>query len=215
MRGAVFSAAVAWLAFAGGLQAELRFESERIVLSPPAGTDNVAADFSFENTGDAPVRITEVRSSCGCTAAALDRDVIPPGEAGRIRANFHVGSRQGRNHVAIHVSTDEGRASPYQLNLEVNIKVAVQVLPRFVYWRIGGQPQEKSLRVSFEEGYHFVGVESESPEFVVNVVSTDERSAELSVLPRDLWAKRNSTIRLKFTRPEGDPIEIPVLLRIL
>lgn len=215
MRGATILTAVAWLALVCGVCAELRFESERIVLNPPAGTRDVSAEFAFENTGGGPVRISEVRSSCGCTAAVVERDLILPGSTGRIRADFHVGSRQGRNNVSIHVTTDEGRSSPYLLNLEVNIKVAVNVFPRFVHWRVGGQSEEKRLRVTFEEGYKFVGAESTSPDFTVEIVGSDEHSAVFKVAPRDLWAKRNGTIQLKFTTREGAPLEIPVHLRIL
>lgn len=215
MRGAAIAAAVAWLALGSALHAELRFESERIVLNPNAGTADVSADFTFENTGAAPVRITGVRSDCGCTATVLERDLILPGRTGRIRADFHVGSRQGRNNVAIHVTTDEGRSSPYLLTLEVNIKVAVNVLPRFVHWRIGGQPEEKPIRVTFEEGYRFVGAESSTADFNVGVADSNGHSVQLTVTPRDLWAKRSGTIQLKFTTREGAPLEIPVHLRIL
>jgi len=44
--------------------------------------------FTFQNQGDAPLEIEQVRSSCGCTAALVSARSIPPGESGEIRTTF-------------------------------------------------------------------------------------------------------------------------------
>jgi hypothetical protein len=41
-------------------------------------------EFTFTNKGDAPLVITNVKSSCGCTVANFTKDPIPPGEKGKI-----------------------------------------------------------------------------------------------------------------------------------
>jgi len=55
----------------------------------------VEAGFAFRNAGDAPVTITGVRTSCGCTAAALEQKTYAPGESGRIDVRFGFGARTG------------------------------------------------------------------------------------------------------------------------
>jgi len=49
----------------------------------------------FVNTGDAPLVITRVQSSCGCTVAEKPDKPIMPGEKGRIKIHYntnHVGT---------------------------------------------------------------------------------------------------------------------------
>lgn len=51
------------------------------------GTDGLRV-FTFSNTGDAPLVITGVRSSCGCTVPEKPKDPIQPGEEGVIKVKY-------------------------------------------------------------------------------------------------------------------------------
>lgn len=207
-------AALACLALTDLVRAELEFEKERIVLNPPIGAEDAVAEFHFVNSGSTPVRLVDVRASCGCTATAPDKNLILPGGKGSVRAVFHIGQRQGRNNVAISVSTDEGLAKTYALSLDVNVAVPVTVTPRFLHWSIGGELSAKTLRISFMDGVEFAGVESLNPDFSVEVLDQRDRVVSLSVVPKDLWAKRNGIIRLRFTHGDRSPFEVTVVVRV-
>jgi len=45
--------------------------------------------FTVSNTGDAPLVISRVQTSCGCTAAMMESSVIKAGESGRLRVSFN------------------------------------------------------------------------------------------------------------------------------
>jgi hypothetical protein len=45
-------------------------------------------EYPFTNTGDSPLVISMVKSSCGCVAPSYDRDPVKPGERGSIRARY-------------------------------------------------------------------------------------------------------------------------------
>src|SRR5687768_4916546 len=45
--------------------------------------------FKVSNTGDKPLVITRVQTSCGCTAAMMESSVIDPGKTGRLRVQFN------------------------------------------------------------------------------------------------------------------------------
>ncbi len=51
------------------------------------GADGVRV-FEFTNTGDAPLIITKVKSSCGCTIPSKPEDPILPGETGKISVKY-------------------------------------------------------------------------------------------------------------------------------
>ena len=44
--------------------------------------------FKFKNTGDDTLKITGIRTTCGCTAAVVSSESIPPGKEGRIEITF-------------------------------------------------------------------------------------------------------------------------------
>ena len=68
--------------------AKIEFESETI----DYGTINKGADgvrvFKFKNTGNAPLIITNVKSSCGCTVPKKPEEPILPGDSGEIEVKY-------------------------------------------------------------------------------------------------------------------------------
>src|SRR3954451_13453072 len=60
-------------------QAQLAFEQSEIELHPKATDQEAIAIFKFENKGTKPVKITSVKSSCGCTVASSKQDELAPG----------------------------------------------------------------------------------------------------------------------------------------
>ena len=68
--------------------AKIEFETEVI----DYGTIEKGADgkrvFTFTNTGDAPLVISKVKSTCGCTVAKKPEKPILPGETGEIVVKY-------------------------------------------------------------------------------------------------------------------------------
>ena len=67
--------------------------------------------FTFRNTGDAPLRLTAVRPSCGCTSPEWSRDPVAPGDSGSVTVVYDSKGRPGAFHKSILVKTDGEPAS--------------------------------------------------------------------------------------------------------
>ena len=63
--------------------------------------DKVEHTFSFENTGDAPLIITDVRVTCGCTATDWKREPIGPGETSSLTVQFNSAGKKGRQNKVV------------------------------------------------------------------------------------------------------------------
>jgi hypothetical protein len=50
--------------------------------------DPVVYEFEFTNKGQAPLVISEVEGSCGCTVAEYTKDPVMPGKKGKVKATF-------------------------------------------------------------------------------------------------------------------------------
>lgn len=68
--------------------AKIEFKSEVIDYGEIAkGSDGVRV-FEFTNTGNVPLVITDVTSSCGCTIPEKPKDPIAPGKTGEITVKY-------------------------------------------------------------------------------------------------------------------------------
>ena len=85
MKKIVLIALMAFVGFAANAQAEISFKSETVNYGEIAkGSDGVRV-FTFTNTGNAPLIISEVKSSCGCTVPKKPDGPIAPGESNTIQ----------------------------------------------------------------------------------------------------------------------------------
>lgn len=68
--------------------AKIEFKTETIDYGTiEKGADGVRT-FEFTNTGDAPLVISQVKSSCGCTVPSWPDKPIMPGESGEIKVKY-------------------------------------------------------------------------------------------------------------------------------
>ncbi len=68
--------------------AKIEFKTEVIDYGTiEKGADGVRV-FEFTNTGNAPLIITKVKSSCGCTIPSKPKGPILPGETGEIKVKY-------------------------------------------------------------------------------------------------------------------------------
>jgi len=66
--------------------------------------------FTFTNTGNAPLIITDATSSCGCTIPDYPKNMpIAPGEQGQMRVNFNgAGQNQVTKTINVQANTTSG-----------------------------------------------------------------------------------------------------------
>ncbi|GAB4422164.1 MAG: DUF1573 domain-containing protein [Bacteroidia bacterium] len=71
--------------------------------SVPSGT-TVTHKFRFKNTGAAPLTLTNVKASCGCTTPSYSTEPIAPGAEGFIDVAFNTTGKSGRQTKTISVT---------------------------------------------------------------------------------------------------------------
>lgn len=80
------------------------------------GTE-VVHEFKFKNTGDADLVITDVKTSCGCTAAVTSDKTIAPSKEGVIKVTFNSGGRNGPQTKTVTIVSND----PEKPNAEVRL----------------------------------------------------------------------------------------------
>lgn len=124
---------------------------------------SVSATFKFTNIGDSAVTFGEIKPSCGCTTAKLDKKVYQPGESGEITGKLNIGSRQGLQSKTIRVTTDD-EEQPTVLTMKTLIPEVMSIQPAFVFWKQSEVPDIKTidLKVGLDDPIHVVKVTSDS-----------------------------------------------------
>lgn len=49
----------------------------------------VSTTFTYTNTGKAPLSVTDVKASCGCTVPEYTKEVVAPGKTGSVKATYN------------------------------------------------------------------------------------------------------------------------------
>ena len=63
--------------------------------------------FNFVNVGDAPITITQVKASCGCTTPGWTKEEILPGDSGYVKARYNPRNRPGRFRKSLRITTSD------------------------------------------------------------------------------------------------------------
>lgn len=185
--------------------AQLTWEKTEIELHPKAGDAETVANFRYENKTDKPIKITSVKSSCGCTVPALKKDVVEPGEKGELVATFKIGGRTGLQQKTVTVQTDDPAQPMTNLVLKATIEQPVQIQPTLVYWQTGEEPKPKIVKVKAGRDVRLTNVEvtSSSPELTAQV-EKESKAGEfsISVQPKDTSKVLNAVLTIKTNLPQ-------------
>jgi len=91
-------------------QGALQFEKQTHDFgNVPQGTP-VTYEFKFKNTGNAPIVISNVQASCGCTTPAWTNTPVLPGKTGSIKAQYNAAA-MGAFNKSITVTSNASNSS--------------------------------------------------------------------------------------------------------
>lgn len=80
---------------ASNKQAAIKFNKEEHDFGTLLQGEVVTYSFHFTNTGNMPLIISEVGSSCGCTVGDYPREPIAPGKTGDIKVTYNSAGHHG------------------------------------------------------------------------------------------------------------------------
>lgn len=97
-------------------KAEINFETDVIDYGEIAHGADGLREFKFTNTGNAPLIITKVYSTCGCTVPTPPKDPIMPGDSAVIKVKYKTNLPGGPIRKTITVYTNASK-QPYTLKI--------------------------------------------------------------------------------------------------
>jgi hypothetical protein len=88
--------------------------------------------FQLHNKGQAPLVVSNVRTSCGCTAAVLGTTTLPPGGSGPLEVTMDTHGAGGPGSRSIVVSSNDPRQPTSTLEIKYDIQPLLRLDRSFV-----------------------------------------------------------------------------------
>ena len=95
-------------------------------------SDSGLRSFEFKNSGNAPLIITNVQSTCGCTVPSFPKEPILPGKSGKIDVKYNMAPGPIRKTITVESNAVnfEGGKIPLKIKGEVVVKQEVNPLEK-------------------------------------------------------------------------------------
>lgn len=92
-------------------------------------TDSGLRTFEFKNTGDAPLIISNVQSTCGCTVPTKPTEPILPGKMGKIDVKYNMNPGTIRKTITVESNAVNFENGVVKLTIKGEVFVKKEVSP--------------------------------------------------------------------------------------
>jgi len=119
-----FSVFAMFFSFAYAQEAVIEFKQTEYDFGTIKEEDgSVTTTFVFTNTGNAPLIVSGVSASCGCTTPDWSKEPIAPGATGFVKASYNTAGRPGPFRKSITVRSNATEAA-------ITLFIAGDVIPK-------------------------------------------------------------------------------------
>jgi hypothetical protein len=84
--------------------------------------DKVSTVFKFQNSGNEPLILSNVSTTCGCTAPNWPKEPIAPGKSGEITVTFNSAGKMGVQNKVVTIYSNA-------VNAQERVKIITNILP--------------------------------------------------------------------------------------
>jgi hypothetical protein len=188
--------------------AQLKWDTLEQTVKVKPGDSEAIAKYHFTNVGSKTATIEAVKTSCGCTTAALTKNDYAPGESGEIVARMEIGTRVGHQEKSILVTTKDNPKLPTALRLLADIPEAVVVSPSFVMWSLGEPANPKTIDIKITDGFpaKLLKVDSDNPDIKIEVSEVRPGlEMQVKVTPKNTTRPESATLLVRTDYPTDNP----------
>ena len=198
---------------------DIEFEAPDFDFVEASPNQEIVHRFVFKNVGTAPLIVSQVRASCGCTATTLTRGEVEPGGTGEIEARLRVPVMSGPTTKTITVTSNDPDEPSVTLSMKGKVVREIEVLPtdRVNFGRVTAeQADERRLQIqpSTDRKLKITDVNIQAPDFDVELVTVKEdMQYELIVRTKKGLAGglKRGTVTLTTDAEKMPTLEIPIM----
>ncbi len=177
MRTLLLTLAICTIATASLAQPRIEVVPERLDLGSLQAWETRDHDVVIRNTGDQPLRIRNVESTCGCTVPALEVTEIAPGAQTVMQVHFNSKNFQGPQLKYVHIYSNDPVRGAFDFLVTADIKVPLYMNPTTTMLRF------PSLRVGSTESMTYTFRTEDVPRLEIQPESWPRQWLDITVKP--------------------------------
>jgi tetratricopeptide (TPR) repeat protein len=177
---------------------------------------------NVQNTSPNPVKITSVKTSCGCVSSEWPRDPLQPGEQGEILVDLDSTGRDGPYHGKVFIFLGESTTTPLIADVHAHVNPMVTVEPAMLSLKglTVGESMQAELLVRAHKPVD-IDVIPIAPEGVISIqpnsvqINSVPSVLQISVTPSELGNLAYSlAFKIASHNGETSTLIVPVSLKV-
>lgn len=157
---------------------------------------------TIRNEGTDTLRVDEVSTSCGCTAALLSRPLIAPRDSGTVEISFDPRKFTGAVEKGVSMKTNDPSNPKAHIVFTANVVKLLEVEPEYMIYRaMVGQPATEQITLTnmSAEPIRIVSVTSSSPlvafgEFIRELLPNQPAGIAVTLTPTKSGAQNGDIV---------------------
>jgi hypothetical protein len=128
----------------------ISFEATHFDFGKISADAKVSHQFKVSNSGQAPLNITRLNPSCGCTSTVLGKWTLAPGESTQIEVSFNPAGFRGLSRKSIQVVSDDPASPTTTLTFEADVVREIMPSTDSVFFQdlVRTVPRKASVKLS-------------------------------------------------------------------
>lgn len=129
----------------------LAFEQYFVNLGSPPPRAEYLAWFAFRNMGSQPLRILDLKPSCGCLNPRLEQKEFAPGEGGKFSLRVRAANEKpGQHEYTCRVIYDDGQPREAEVRFKITLpEERVEIRPRsLIVYQFNNQPTTREITIN-------------------------------------------------------------------
>ena len=177
--------------------------------------ESVKHAFKFKNLGKGELIINNVKSSCGCTAALISKNILHKEEEGEVEVKFNSGHYVGKVTKSVVVNSNDPENSKYKLTITGEVIEEISVNPKQINFGIirRGDSCTKNVEIKTvpELKIDIKKVESPNPYITITKNKTGENNYayQVTISKYDYIGKFNGIVFIYTSSSKQERIDVP------
>jgi hypothetical protein len=168
---------------------------------------------TVRNDGTDTLRVSEVSTSCGCTAALLSRPLIAPGDSGTLSVSFDPRNFTGRVEKAVSMMTNDPADPKPHIIINALVSKLLDVTPEYLVLRSSpGTPATEYLSIAnlSAEPIAITSISSPSPMVAFGEIPKSVKAGETVKVAVTVTPQRSGSEKGDIVVTTGHP-DVPVI----
>lgn len=178
-------------------------------------SESVTHKFIFKNLGKGELIISNVKSSCGCTAALVSKDILHKEEEGEVEVKFNSGHYVGKVTKSVMVNSNDPENSKYKLTITGEVIEEIRVNPKRINFGIikKGEYCTKNIEIKTVPELKIDIKKVESPNLYITITKDkiDENNSayQVTISKYDYIGKFSGIVFVYTSSSKQERIDVP------